>query len=42
MGEGAEMTRLYYEYTENKEAFRRIILAELWANLKHSNTIPMT
>ena len=28
MGEGAEMTRLYYEYTENKEAFRRIILAD--------------
>ena len=34
MGEGAEMTRLYYEYTENKEAFRRIILAELMGEFK--------
>ena len=28
------MTRLYYEYTENKEAFRRIILAELMGEFK--------
>ena len=34
MREGAEMTRIYYEYTENKEAFRRIIMAELMGEFK--------
>ena len=34
MQEGAEMTRLYYDYTENKEAFRRIILAELMGEFR--------
>lgn len=29
MAEGAEMSRIYYEYTPQKEAFRRILLAEL-------------
>lgn len=34
MREGAEMSRIYYDYTENKEAFRRILLAELMGEFK--------
>lgn len=34
LAEGAEMTRIYYEYTPQKEAFRRIVQAELMGKLK--------
>lgn len=42
MGEGAEMTRLYYEYTENKDGIPPYHHGELMGEFKHSNTIPMT
>jgi len=32
--EGAEMSRIYYEYTPQKEAFRRIVQAELMGKFK--------
>lgn len=34
LAEGAEMTRIYYEYTPQKEAFRRIVQAELMGKFK--------
>ena len=34
LSEGAEMSRIYYEYTAQKEAFRRIVVAELMGKLQ--------
>ncbi|MCI9553460.1 MAG: hypothetical protein HFE94_08005, partial [Acutalibacter sp.] len=34
LNEGSEMTRMYYEYTEKKEALRRIIQAELMGQFR--------
>lgn len=34
LSEGAEMSRIYYEYTSQKEAFRRIVQAELMGKSK--------
>ena len=34
LNEGSEMTRMYYEYTEKKEAMRRIIQAEIMGQFR--------